>query len=135
MAVPNARRLLAEAWERLSVEQHEELRALAMESWRECLSASKDRLVKGFAFECRGCGKRQLVDVPMEVPDVLTRARAFEVLARESFGAVPDRLEVSAEVGERTLAALEALSTAELARIAGVDVVDGELLGLESGEG
>ena len=116
--------MLKESAERLSREERVELEGLVLELWRETLSASRQRLVKG-VFECRGCGKQNLVEVPVEVPDIVARARAFEVFANQAYGRPEDVRSVTVDVGARTLAALQALSSAELAAIAG-EVVEAE---------
>ena len=117
----NPRNLLADAWDRLDEAQHDELLALAMEMWQECLSASKGTMVKGFAYECKACMKRQIVDVPMEVPDIMVRAKAFAEIANQSHGKVPEVRHVEVDVGARTLEALESMSLRELAAVAGVE--------------
>ena len=113
------RKLLAESWDRLDESKHDELMALAMQLWEETLSATKEKLVKGVVLECRGCHKRNMYDIPIEMPDILTRAKAFAEIANQSHGKVPETKQIEVNAGERTLAALEGLSLGELAAIAG----------------
>lgn len=120
--VADPRELLKETW---SDENPEELRALVLDLWRETLTASKRKTVKGI-FECQKCQHRNLVEVPVEVPDIATRAKAFAVFADQAFGKVPETRRVEVDAGERTLAALERMSMAELMRLADLDVVEGE---------
>lgn len=111
------RKLLKESWSKLDSEQHAELEQLAMELWRETLAATKGQVVQG-VFECRGCHKQNKVEVPVEVPDIVTRAKAFAILAAEGYGKVPEVRQIEVNAGERTLAALEALPLHELAAVA-----------------
>lgn len=114
------RKLLAESWDRLDESKHDELMALAMQLWEETLSATKEKLVKGVVLECRGCHKRNMYDIPIEVPDILTRAKAFAVLADQGYGKPEESRTVTVDVGERTLEQLRALPMHELASLAGV---------------
>jgi len=119
--VADPRNLLKEAWSRLDAQEREDLVELAMESWRACLSATKGHVEKAVMVECRGSGKMNMVDVPVRLPDLQTRSKAFEVLAEEGFGAVPERRKVEVDLGEVTLEALRSMSMRELAEIAGLE--------------
>ena len=96
---------------------------LAVELWRESLSASRVRQEKGL-FACRKCGAENTVVMEVELPDIVTRSKAFEILANQAYGKPLESRVVSVDVGERTLEALEAMSMRELASVAGV--VDAE---------
>lgn len=127
------RAMLKESAQRLSEEERAELEGLVMELWRETLTATKGQLVKG-VFECRGCGKQNLVEVPVQMPDIATRAKAFEIFANQAYGKPQESRTLTIDVGERTLEEMRRMSTAELARMAGVEVIDGEVRELEEGE-
>lgn len=114
------RTLLKESWQKLSEEDREQLERLGMEMWLETLGATKGQLVTG-VFECRSCHRQNKVEVPVEVPDITTRARAFAVLADQGYGKVEETRTLTVDVGERTLEALEAMSMRELASVAGVE--------------
>lgn len=113
------RSLLKESWTRFSTEEREELESLGMELWRQTLAATKGQVVTG-VYECRGCHKQNKVEVPVEVPDILTRAKAFAVLADQGYGKPEETRVVTVDVGERTLEQLRALPMSELAALAGV---------------
>lgn len=114
------RSLLKESWNRLSEDEQTDLMGLAVEMWRETLTATKGQLVKG-VFECRSCSRQNKVEVPVEVPDIATRAKAFAVLADQTYGKPEETRKIQVDVGARTLEALEGLSMAELALVAGVE--------------
>jgi hypothetical protein len=127
--MPDPRQLLKESWERLTSEQREEIDALVMQAWTETLAATKGRREKA-TFRCQSCDHLNLVEYRVEVPDILTRAKAFEVFANQAFGKPVEERRIQVDVGAQTLEALERLSTLELARMAGVEIVDGEVVGL-----
>lgn len=118
---PDPRKWLAQGWEQLTEEQHEELRLLAMEAWRESLTATKEQLVKGYEIICKDCRQKRIYDIPVRIPDVLVRAKVFEIYANQAFGKVPERKHVEVDLGAQTLEALNSMSTLELARMAGVE--------------
>ncbi len=122
------RRVLSDAWERLEDADRERVNELAGEMWEQALTATRDQLVRGYEIICPSCTKRKLYDIPVSVPDVLTRVKALEILANQAWGprAEPERV-VSITV--RTVQELAALPDEELALVAGA--VDAEWAPLE----
>lgn len=129
---PDPRRLLRDSWADLSPEQHERLRALAAESWEACLTASREQLVKGVDIVCRDCGQKRLYDIPVQVPDILTRARAFQIFAEEGFGKQAETQVQQVSITVRTVQELAALPDEELAAIAGAEEAEWAPLELEA---
>ena len=129
------RRVLSDAWEKLDDEQKHEVDTWALEAWQASLSATKEQLVKGYLIICKDCASRHIYDIPVQVPDVLTRVKALEILANQAWGKPAETQRVEINVGERTLEALEAMPLHELAQIAGeaVDAQDGEWAELPAG--
>lgn len=123
------RDLLKESWQFLGEDDPEELRRMALELWRETLSASKTKQHKG-RFNCRHCGEENLTVMEVEQPDLTTRTKAFEILANQAYGKPEETKTIVHDIGKVALEALGSMSTAELARYAGVDVVDGEFVEL-----
>ena len=123
------RELLKDSWARMDSEEQEELHALVMGLWRETLSASKGKTVKG-VYECLKCSHRNLVEVPVEVPDIATRAKAFSIFADQAFGKLPETRRVEADVSVTHISELSSLSMAELGRLSGryAEVVEGEFV-------
>ena len=113
------RELLKQSWDWLDSENRAEMQGLALELWRETLSASKVRQEKGM-FACRKCGTENTVVMEVELPDIVTRARALEVLMNQAYGKPQESKTVTVDVGERTLEALRGLPMSELAQLAGV---------------
>ena len=130
------RRVLSDAWQKLDDEQKAEVDRWALDAWEAALSATKDQVVKGYQIICKDCGQKRLYDIPVQVPDVLTRVKALEILANQAWGKPPEQKEVVVNVGERTLEALESLPLHELAQLAGVavDAHDAEFHELPAGE-
>lgn len=124
------RRVLSDAWEKLDAEQKAEVDGYALAAWTEALTATKGQLVKGVDIICKDCGQKRLYDIPIETPDLLTRVKALEILANQAWGKPPEQKEVTVNVGERTLEALESMSLHELAQLAG-DAVDAQWEPLE----
>jgi hypothetical protein len=106
------RKLLADAWKQLDSEQHDELAALAMQMWKESLSAMQQK----WSY-CPNCRQK----VQADYVDFLTRAKALEIFSKEAFGAIPTTHHVEVDYGEKTLEALRAMPMAELARYAAID--------------
>lgn len=121
------RQLLKDSWDRLTDEEHEELQALVMDAWRQTLAATRDKTVKG-VFRCQKCDHSNLVEVPVEMPDLVTRAKAFEIFANQAYGKPQETRRVQVDVGEVTLEALQRMSMTELARYGGFEIVDGEIV-------
>ena len=93
--------------------------------WEQVLSADKELVVKGVGVVCRTCHKQHLYDIPVSVPDLVTRVKALEVLLNQQMGKPAESVEVRVSLPS-TLEELEALSSAELAQLAAGDVVEGE---------
>ena len=101
------------------------LRAKALAIWEQAFDAEKELLVKGVGVVCRNCHKQHLYDIPVSVPDLVTRVKALEVLLNQQMGKPAESVEVRVSLPS-TLEELEALSSAELAQLAAGDVVEGE---------
>ena len=103
--------------------------AAAMELWMSSLTAEKTTQHKG-RFNCRHCGEENLTVMEVATADLVTQAKTFEILANQAYGKPEETKTIVHDIGKVALEALGSMSTAELARYAGVDVVDGEFVEL-----
>ena len=115
------RRDLTAAYGLLDEETQGGIVQLAKQMIEETLLASKEQLVKGYTIICPDCGKKKLYDIPVQVPDVLTRLKGFEIIANQLQGKPAETQKVEGNVVARTLDQLEGLSNAELAELAGAE--------------
>ena len=95
--------------------------ALAKQMLEETLLANKDQLVKGVQIICKDCGHKRIYDIPVQVPDVLTRLKGFEIIANQLQGKPAETQKVEVNVTARTIGELEALSNEDLAALAGAE--------------
>lgn len=95
--------------------------ALAKQMLEETLLANKDQLVKGVQIICKDCGHKRIYDIPVQVPDVLTRLKGFEIIANQLQGKPAETQKVEVNVVARTLQQLEGLTNEELAELAGAE--------------
>lgn len=100
---------------------------LARSLIEETLTASKEQLVKGHEIKCRDCGKVRIYDIPVRVPDVLTRLKGFEIIANQLQGKPAETQKVEVNVVARTISELEALTDEDLAVLAAEDAEWSEL--------
>ncbi len=95
---------------------------LARSLIEETLTATKGQLVKAVEIRCKDCNKLRIYDIPVQVPDVLTRLKGFEIIANQLQGSPATTTKIEVDVGARTLEELRLLSNEDLARIAGIDL-------------
>ena len=115
------RRDLTAAYGLLDEETQGGIVQLAKQMIEETLLASKEQLVKGYTIICPNCATKKLYDIPVQVPDVLTRLKGFEIIANQLQGKPAETQKVEVNVVARTLGQLEGLSNAELAELAGAE--------------
>ena len=127
------RRDLTAAYGLLEEETQGGIVALAKQMIEETLLASKEQLVKGFEIICKDCGQKRIYDIPVQVPDVLTRLKGFEIIANQLQGKPAETQKVEVNVTARTIGELEALSNEDLAALAGAE--DAVWAELPAGEG
>lgn len=95
--------------------------ALAKQMLEETLLANKDQLVKGVQIICKDCGQKRIYDIPVQVPDVLTRLKGFEIIANQLQGKPAETQKVEVNVTARTISELESMSNEDLAALAGAE--------------
>lgn len=115
------RRDLTAAYSLLDEETQGGIVALAKQMIEETLLASKEQLVKGYTIICKDCGTKRIYDIPVQVPDVLTRLKGFEIIANQLQGKPAETQKVEVNVVARTLDQLEGLTNEELAELAGAE--------------
>ena len=123
--MPDPRKDLAAAYEQMGSKQQEQIQQLMFELWEQTLSATKDQRVTQVII-CKSCAKRHLYDFPVQVPDVLTRLKAFEVLANQMLGKPAETRTVEVEVRHWTPELIEGASDAELLELASAEDADWE---------
>ena len=115
------RKDLTAAYGLLDAETQGGIVALAKQMIEETLLASKEQLVKGYTIICKDCGTKRIYDIPVQVPDVLTRLKGFEIIANQLQGKPAETQKVEVNVVARTLDQLEGLTNEELAELAGAE--------------
>lgn len=115
------RKDLTAAYSLLDEETQGGIVALAKQMIEETLLASKEQLVKGYTIICKDCGTKRIYDIPVQVPDVLTRLKGFEIIANQLQGKPAETQKVEVNVVARTLDQLEGLTNEELAELAGAE--------------
>ncbi len=125
------RRSLQQALEHLDGEQKDGLQAIALELWKDVLTAEKEHLEKAVKITCRSCSKTHIYDVPLPIPDLTTRMKGLDILMNQTLGKPTEHREVRVDVTQRTLSEIGSLSTSELAAIAsGAETVEAEFVEL-----
>lgn len=119
MAKP--RKDLSAAYNTLDEETQGGIAQLAKQMIEETLLASKEQLVRGYEVICKDCGQKRIYDIPVQVPDVLTRLKGFEIIANQLQGKPAETQKVEQNITVRTVAELEALSNEDLAALAGAE--------------
>lgn len=112
------RRSLQDALELLDGEERVGLQAIALELWKDVLTAEREHLEKAVRVTCRSCAKTHIYDIPLPVPDLTTRMKGLDILMNQALGKPTEKREVVVDVTARTLSELGSLSSSELAAIA-----------------
>ena len=115
------RKDLTAAYQLLDEETQGGIVELAKQMLAETLLAQKEQLVKGYTIICKDCGTKRIYDIPVQVPDVLTRLKGFEIIANQLQGKPAETQKVEVNVTARTIAELDAMSNEDLAALAGAE--------------
>jgi len=115
------RRQLESAAEQLDpVWLEEQLQAMIV----RVLTVQRERVLANYRILCKSCRKESVYDIPYTDDDLGTQMKAFEILVNQMQGKPTETRRVEHDWGALTREALEKMSTAELAELAGI--VDGE---------
>jgi hypothetical protein len=121
----NIRTVLADAWDNMPEDQRAEVEKQAVEIWTNILTATKAQW--SYCPDCR-------CKVQADFPDFANQAKALQIFADQVYGEPAKTHQVTVDYGEVTLEAIHGMTMLELARIARIDVVDGEIVDAEFDE-